>query len=171
VEGVEVRIQAAAADDVAAGGRHARAAEARQQRPGEQERGTDALGQHPVRLGAVDGGGIDRNLRGTNPLDPRAEGLQQGDHRLDIGDPGHVAQDHLIVGEQARGQDRQRAVLVTGRRDRARQGHAAFNDELLQRDRPRCGRLRRAGRSASQTSWCGWSDCGLRRHDGLGALS
>ena len=42
-EGVEVRVEAAAADHVAARRRHLRAAEARQQRPGEQERGADAL--------------------------------------------------------------------------------------------------------------------------------
>ena len=40
-------------------------------------------------------------------------------HRLDVADPRHVAQDHLVLGEQARGQDRQRAVLVSGRDDRA----------------------------------------------------
>ena len=43
-EGVEVGIQPPAADDVAAGRRHLGAAEARQQRAGEQERGADALG-------------------------------------------------------------------------------------------------------------------------------
>ena len=47
-EGVEVRVQAPAADDVAAGRRHAHAAEAREQRAGEQERGADALRQLAV---------------------------------------------------------------------------------------------------------------------------
>ena len=53
-EGVEVRIEAPAADDVAAGRRHARAPEAREQRAGEQERRADALGQVAVddRVGA-----------------------------------------------------------------------------------------------------------------------
>ncbi len=63
--------------------------------------------------------------------------LSSIDHRLDVGDPRHVAQDHLVVGQQARRQDRQRAVLVAGRHDRARQRHSAFDYELLQWDRPR----------------------------------
>ena len=47
-EGVEVRVEAPAADDVAAGRRHAHAAEAREQRAGEQERRADALGELAV---------------------------------------------------------------------------------------------------------------------------
>ena len=45
---VEVRVEAAAADHVAAGRRHRRAAEAREQRAGEQERGTDLLAELAV---------------------------------------------------------------------------------------------------------------------------
>ena len=51
-EGVEVRVEAAAADDVAAGRRHQGGAEARQQRAGEQEGRADALGEVGVDLGA-----------------------------------------------------------------------------------------------------------------------
>ena len=41
LEGVEVGVEAAATDEVAAGRRHLRLAEAGEQRPGEQERGAD----------------------------------------------------------------------------------------------------------------------------------
>ena len=34
------------------------------------------------------------------------------EHRLDVPDPGDVAQDHLVVGEQARGQDRSAPFLL-----------------------------------------------------------
>ena len=53
-ERVDVRIEAAAADHVAAGRRHGRAAEAREQRAGEQERGADAAAELLVELGLVD---------------------------------------------------------------------------------------------------------------------
>ena len=56
-EGVEVRVQAPAADHVAPGRRHHGAPEAREQRPGEQERGADLLGQLGLDLDAVDAGG------------------------------------------------------------------------------------------------------------------
>ena len=49
-EGVQVGVEPAAADHVAAGRRHVGLAEARQQRAGEQEGGADALGQLGVDL-------------------------------------------------------------------------------------------------------------------------
>ena len=61
-ERVEVRVQAAAADDVAAGRRHPHAAEAREQRAGEQEGRADALGQVAVDDGLV-GGQVGRAQR------------------------------------------------------------------------------------------------------------
>ena len=121
-ERVEVRVEPPAADHVAAGRRHVRAAEAGQQRAGEQERGADPLGQLAVDLAAVDARGVDRDLAAPSHCDPGAELLEQQGHRLHVPDPRDVAQDHLVVGEQARGQDRQRAVLVAGGNDRARQG-------------------------------------------------
>src|SRR6185312_15818076 len=42
-----------------------------------------------------------------------------------------VAYEDLLGGEDARGEDRQGAVLVAGRHHRARQRRAAFDDELL----------------------------------------
>ena len=48
-EGVEVRVEAAAADEVAAGRRHPRLAEAGEQRAGEQERGADLAPRAPRR--------------------------------------------------------------------------------------------------------------------------
>ena len=56
-ERVQVGIQAAAADHVAARRRHYRAAEAREQRAREKERGADQLGQLVLDLDLVDVGG------------------------------------------------------------------------------------------------------------------
>ena len=49
-EGVEVRVEPPAADHVAARRRQQRLAEAREQRPGDEEGGPDALGQRRVDL-------------------------------------------------------------------------------------------------------------------------
>src|SRR5881398_3948220 len=60
-----------------------------------------------------------------------AEALQQADLGLGVADPWHVAQDELLLGEQAGGDGRQGGVLVPGDRDLPRQGMAAVDDELL----------------------------------------
>ena len=151
-ERVEVGIEAAAADHVAAGRRHVGRAEAGQQRAGEQEGGPDLLGDLGIDVGLGDGRGVDTQFRGAQPLGLGAEVGQQLDHGLDIGDTGHVAQHDVLVGEQRGGQDRQGAVLVAGGSDRAGQWHATLDDELLQGNRPRSGSLRRT--VARQASWC-----------------
>ncbi len=56
-------IQAPAPDHVAAGRRHHRAAEAREQRAGEQERRPDRLGELRLDLDVVDAGGAQRRPR------------------------------------------------------------------------------------------------------------
>ena len=130
-EGVEMRVQAPAADHVAAGRGHHGALEARQQRRGEQEGGADLLGQLGLDLDAVHAGGAQRELVGPDPGDVHPELLEDRDHRLDVADAGHVAHEHLILGEDARGENRQRRVLVPGRGERAGERDAAFDDELL----------------------------------------
>ena len=61
-EAVDVRVEPAPPDHVAAGRRHGRAAEAREQRAGEQERGADAAAQLLVELGLVHAGRVDPDL-------------------------------------------------------------------------------------------------------------
>ena len=133
-ERVEVRIEPPAADHVAARRRH----------PGAARSGPAAGRRAGTRPGSARRArGRPRSCRRSR----RRSGPRRGpshstrapscasssDHRLDVADPGHVAQDHFVVGQQARGQDRQRAVLVAGGRDRARQRHSAFDYELLHR--------------------------------------
>ena len=117
LERVDVRIEPAPADHVAARRRHARAAEAREQRAGEQERRAD-----PVRERLVEPRATRCPPRATRtsfgPSTPRSapRSREQLEHRVDVADARHVRQRHRLVGEQARGEDRQRAVLVPGRR-------------------------------------------------------
>ena len=131
-ERVEVRVQAAAADHVAAGRRHHRAVEAGEQRPGEQERGADQLGELALDLDARA-----RRRRTARPRWARASCTSTPivrricEHRLDVADARHVAHDDLVLGEDGGGEDGQGAVLVAGRDHRAGQRDAAFDDELL----------------------------------------
>ena len=55
----------------------------------------------------------------------------QRDHRLDVADPRHVVQHDRLARQQAGGQDRQRAVLVSGGADAAAEGRPALDDERL----------------------------------------
>ena len=109
------------------GGMHG-AAEARQQRAGDQERGADRLGQRrrPRRPGRR------RRRRGharcPRATRPRRRGAQQREHRVDVADARDVAQHDLLRGEQAGGQHRQRGVLVAGRDHGAGERIAAFDD-------------------------------------------
>ena len=81
-EPVDVRVEPAPPDHVAAGRRHGRAAEAREQRAGEQERGADAAAQLLVELGLVHADGVDPDLVLAEPLGVGADVDQQLDHRL-----------------------------------------------------------------------------------------
>ena len=130
-ERVEVRVEAAAADHVAARGRQQRRAEARQQRPADQHGGADALGQVGVDLGRADGVGLQGDRVAVAALDLHAEVGEQVEQRLRVADLRHVVQHDRLGREQARGQQRQGRVLVAGGHDGAGQRHAAFDDELL----------------------------------------
>ncbi len=132
-EGVEVRIEPAAADHVAARRRHRRRAEARQQRAGGQEGGADPLGEVGVDVRLAHVGRAEDDGVGLGPLDRHAEVGEQVQQRLRVADPRHVVQRHRLLGEQRAGQQRQRGVLVSGGHDGAGQRHAAFDDELLHR--------------------------------------
>ena len=103
---VNVRVEPAAADHVAAGRRHRRAAGTRKQRPGEQERRPDAAGELVVHVRCGEIGRMHSHLVRGRPIGVGAEPREQLDHRLDVADPRHVGQGHRLVGEQAPGEDR-----------------------------------------------------------------
>ncbi len=106
-EGVEVRVEAAAADEVAAGRGHVRLAEAGQERSREQERGADPRREVLVGRDVGDARGLEAKLVVGAPLGLDADALQDRDLRLGVADPRHVREQDLLVGEQARGEDRQ----------------------------------------------------------------
>ena len=65
------------------------------------------------------------------PLDVGADVDEQLDHRLDVADPRHVRELHGLGREHARGEDRQRAVLVPRGAHRAAERAPAFDHEGL----------------------------------------
>ena len=110
-------------------GRHDHAAEAREQRAGEQERRADAAAELLVELGLVDAGRVDPDLVLAQPFGVGADVDEQLDHRLHVADPGHVRQLHRLRREHGGGQDRQRAVLVPGGADGAAERASALDHE------------------------------------------
>ena len=130
-ERVEVRVEPPAADHIAAGRRHHGAVKARQQRPGEQERGADLLGQLGFDLDLVDRRRTARprwaRARPPRRRSPRGSRSIASTSRI----RGTLRTTHLVVGEDRGREDRQGAVLVPGRDHRAGQRYAAFDDELL----------------------------------------
>ena len=134
-EGVEVRVEAAAADHVAARRRHPRLAEAGEQRAGEQERGADPGRERLVRSrSSVTASACRRSSFVAGPLGlharaPRARATWVSVSRI----RGTLREHHLLLGEQAGGEDRQRGVLVAGGDDLAREGRAPLDHELLHR--------------------------------------
>ena len=99
-ERVQVRIEPAATDHVTARRRHHGAAEARQQRAREQERRADALRQRRGRPPRSRGRGRrrrarPRSRRATRRATPMR--VEQPEHRLDVLDARHVADDDLVL--------------------------------------------------------------------------
>ena len=127
---MDVRIEAAAADDVAARGWHAGAAGTGEQRAREQERRADPARELRVHL-RPDVLRVDAHLVVADPLHLGANAAQQPHHRLDVADARHVRQFHRLVGEEARCEDRERGVLVPGRTDATRQRATTFDHERL----------------------------------------
>ena len=115
LERVEVRVEPAAADEVAAGRRHARLAEAGEQRAGEQEGGPDPADERLVRrrigdpVGAAGGARCGRSRRALTPR-PSSTATWVSVSRI----RGTLREHQLLVGQQAGGEDRQRGVLVPG---------------------------------------------------------
>ena len=114
------------------GGTH-RAAEAREQRAGEQERRADARGRAPRRARSCRSSRrVDAHLVRARPLDVGAEVVEQLDHRLDVADARHVRRASTGSSvSSARGEDRQRAVLVPRGADAAVERAAALDHERL----------------------------------------
>jgi hypothetical protein len=125
-----VRVHAPPADHVAARRRQVHPPGAGEHGPGEEDGGADAGGGLGVELVVPHVGGAHAHLVVAHPLGlgaQRLQQVQQGEHVLDARD---VLQEHVLVGQQGRGQHGQRRVLVARWADGAFQALAALYDEL-----------------------------------------
>src|SRR5581483_10519753 len=82
---------------------------------------------------------VHANVVLTRPLRLGAELLEEREHRVDVADARDVRQLDGLVGEQARGEDRQDAVLVARRAKPSLERMPALDHERLG-DRPGDGR-------------------------------
>ena len=130
LEREKMRVEAPPPDDVAARRRQRDLAAARQQRPGEQDRGADPRAQLGIEIGGADFPGVDRERVARLPFGRRADRADQLHQRLGVADARNVFERDRLLGEQRRGDDRQRGVLVAGGLDGAGKPVAAFDDVL-----------------------------------------
>jgi hypothetical protein len=146
LERQQVRVDAAATDEVPSGQGQVDLPAPREQRPGEQHRRSDAARELSVDGRGADVGGGERQHVRVELADAHADVVQQGQHRVDVPDVGDVLDDHLLVRQQARGEDRQRRVLVAAGRDCSGQRPAALDDEPFGHRREGISRSRRRAR-------------------------
>ena len=118
-ERVNVWVEAAPPDHVAAGRRDVDCSETREQGAGEQERRAHAAAELLVEVLLRHVRCVDVEIVGPGPFGLGADVVEQLDHRLDVCDPRDVAELDRLAGEHAGGENRQGAVLVAGRDDRA----------------------------------------------------
>ena len=134
-ERVDVCVEPTPADDVAARRRHGDAAEACEQRAGEEERRANLARELGIEVGLPHSPGIDTHLVRADPFGVGTEVGEELDHRLDVPDARNVGEMHLLGRQHARGEDRERAVLVPRSAHRPGQRAAALDDEGLHRAR------------------------------------
>ena len=132
-QALDVLVHRARADRAAAGQRHARLAEARQQRAQHEDRRAHRLHQVVGGFGVIQRAGIDHHLVGPigAALGGRAHAaqqLQRGGHVLQL---RHVGQRHRISRQQRGAQLGQRSVLGAGNGDLALEGAAAADEEFV----------------------------------------
>ncbi len=82
-----------------------------------------------VAAGDVAGAEADAVVGDPGDLDP--ELLQQRDLGFGVADPRHPVQQHLLLGQQAGGEDRQGRVLVAGDGQLPGERRTALDDEFL----------------------------------------
>jgi hypothetical protein len=129
LEHQEVGVHPPAADDVTPGWREDRFPEPRDQRGGEQNRGANLGAERRIERLAHRAAGVDGQRVGPGPLHRGAEVREQRRHGFDVPDPRHIGQVDRPVGQQGRGENRERGILVARGAHRAGKRPAALNLE------------------------------------------
>ena len=127
LERLDMRRERPARGKITAGRGELRAAAACQQRTEQQDRSAQPADQRAIGLVFHQLGTPDAQRRAADAFDLRAQIEEQPRHHFDIADPRHVRQHAFVRRQQARGEQRQRGILVAFDRDGTRQAMAAFN--------------------------------------------
>src|SRR6185503_9139224 len=130
LERQKMRVDAAAADDVAARRRQLDLAAAREERRGQKNRRANLSAQLGVEARRLYGFRMNLKRVALRPRDVDAQGGDELDQRLDVANARHVLERHRVFGEQGRAHDGQRGVLVAGRANRSGQALSTLDDEL-----------------------------------------
>ncbi len=128
---IDVNIHRTRADGAATGQRHIGLAEASQQRPEHDDRCAHRAHQFVGRDESIGGGGIDLDPHAVVDGHAHAHATEQLDHGRDVLQMRHVAHRHRPLGQQRRGQNRQRGVLRAGDANLALERRAALNQQLV----------------------------------------
>jgi hypothetical protein len=112
-ERFEVRRDRSPRREIAAGRREMRASTPGEQRSEQQDGAAQPPDEGAVGLVLRHLGTADPKRRAADALDLRAEIEQKPRHHFDVADARHVREDAFLGRQQARGQQRQRGILVT----------------------------------------------------------
>src|SRR5688572_10989436 len=130
LEGEEVGIDAAPADDVATRRRQGDLAASREQRSGEEDRRAYLRRERAIDRRGANGVRVELERIRPPPLRLHIERAHEIEKGLDIADAWHVVQGDGLIGNQRRTDDRKGGVLVSRRTDRARERALSLDDEL-----------------------------------------
>ena len=131
LEGQEMRVEPAPADDVAAGRRQHHLAAARQQRPRQQDRGADPRAELRIEIGGANAFGVDGERVAASRHSAEAPTERISSTSVSVSRMrGTFSSVTGCSVSKRRGDDRQRGILVAGRRDRAGEPMTALDDVL-----------------------------------------
>jgi len=153
-KGVNVGIEAAASDEVAAGG--GISARPNRARSGPASRNEARICSPSAGSTELASTSAPQSVSSFSPCQrtstPRPSRISR--HRIDVANARHVGQHQLGIGQHRGSQDRQRTVLVAGGHNRSAERCAALNDELLHRwcQRPSLHRSRPLTRPGSASA-------------------
>ena len=128
-QSVEMGVEAAAADDIAAGRMNERRAVTRGERSGQENRGAHFAAEFFVELGDFKSFCAER-YASAGFFDRYAERHEQFEHNADIGDIRNVTEFDRLIGQGTGRQHRQDCVFVAARREFPANDVAAVDDEF-----------------------------------------
>ena len=155
LEGQEVRVETAAADDVATRRGQVHLAMAGEHGAGKQNGRAHFAAEIRAEFGFVDTGTAQTDVVVADKFGFAAEILNDIHHYLDIANLWHIVQDDILAGEQAGREGGQDFVFVATRNEGAAEFVSAFDDKSFHDDRP-CPKGRKARSMRAMAKGWAW---------------